>query len=135
MYAQYAHAVPSHTPYMDDKNFIAALREKDKEKEKEKVKEKEKEKNREKERDKEKKEDRGRSDSSYEEARGLYDVSAQNDAREVLVPSFFFHLFSPSLPSLPPIFSFSQNDAFSDFSLYHSPFYCFCFFEGVLAID
>ena len=85
MYAQYAHAVPSHTPYMDDKNFITALREKDKEKEKEKVKEKEKEKDREKE-----KEDRGRGDNIYEEARGLYDVSAQNDAREVLVPSLSF---------------------------------------------
>ena len=77
MYAQYAHAVPSHTPYMDDKNFIAALREKDKDKEKEKVKEKDKDK------EKEKKEDRGRDNNSNEEARGLYDISAQNDAREV----------------------------------------------------
>jgi hypothetical protein len=83
MYAQYAHAVPSHTPYMDDKNFIAALREKDKDKEKEKEKEKVKEKERDKKKEKAKKEDRGRGDSSYEEARGLYDVSSQNDAREV----------------------------------------------------
>jgi hypothetical protein len=107
LYAQYAHAVPSHTPYMDDKNFIAALREKDKEKEKEKEKEKVKDKERDK-KEREKKEDRGRGDSIYEEARGLYDVSAQNDAREVYAPSFFSHLFSPSLPSLPfPIFPFS----------------------------
>jgi hypothetical protein len=132
MYAQYAHAVPSHTPYMDDKNFIAALREKDKKKEKEKVKEK----GRDKEKEKEKKEDRGRSDSSYEDPRGLYDVSAQNDAREVLLPSFFSHIFSPSLPSLPfPIFPFSQNDTYFDFLLYHYPFHCFCSFEGVRTID
>ena len=45
----------------------------------------------------EKKLDRGR-DNSNGEARGLYDVQAQNDAREVFV-SDFLSLFYPSQPS------------------------------------
>ena len=75
MYAQYAHAAPSHTPYLDDTNFIAALRDKDEDREKDRSKEMGK--------DKDKDKVRGRERGSSEASRELYDISAQNDAREV----------------------------------------------------
>lgn len=81
MYAQYAHAAPSHTPYLDDTNFIAALRDKDLDKEKDRNKEMGKEKDKDK--------VRGRDRVSSEASRELYDISAQNDAREVLLDHFY----------------------------------------------
>ena len=98
MYAQYAHAAPSHTPYLDDTNFIAALRDKDRDKEKHRSKEIGKDK------DKDKDKVRGRDRTSSEASRELYDISVQNDAREVShnIHSLLFYLFSSLLSPLLP---------------------------------
>lgn len=99
MYAQYAHAAPSHTPYLDDTNFIAALRAKDKDKDKDKEKDRNKEMGKDKKKDKDKDKVRGRNGNNSEASRESYDISAQNDAREVLL--YHFHsLLSYLFPSL-----------------------------------
>ena len=127
MYAQYAHAAPSHTPYLDDINFIAALREKETDKEKYKEIEKDKDKDKDKEKDNVKDKEIGRDKNRSGVCRELYDMTAQNDEREV---SNFISLFSSHLPlpifSLPTHYSFSFSFSFFVFAPYLFLFECVC---------